>query len=156
MRPLEKLTKKEDLFCIAVADGNSQYNAYMMAFEPKSDNRNSVDVMASRLARQPKIQNRIKELKNRKDGVIVYSDITDENYIYSLIKERITYCKDNNNDNAISKYIEILNKMTGRYVNITKDISDTNTLSDISTEKLQAILDMKIEDMDNITPGIEN
>ena len=153
---MRQISKFEDYFCMCIVDGLSQYESYIRAFNPNTNNRASIDVMASKLANRKDIKARITELRDRKINTHVYNDVLDENYIYSLIKERITYCKDNNNDNAISKYIEILNKMTGRYVNITKDISDTNTLSDISTEKLQAILDMKIEEMDNITPGIEN
>ena len=153
---MDKLTKKEDAFCMAIVDGHSQYESYLIAYQPNSTNRASVDAMASKVANKPHIKARIKELKDRKDKHKIYSDITDENYIYSVIQQRLKYCMDNNNDNAISKYIEILNKMTGRYVNITKDISDTNTLSDVSTEKLQAILDMKIEDMDNTTHSIQN
>ena len=153
---MRQISKAEDYFCMCIVDGLSQYESYIRAFNPKTNNRASIDVMASKLANRKDIKDRITQLRDRKINTNIYNDVLDENYIYSLIKERITYCKDNNNDNAISKYIEILNKMTGRYVNITKDISDTNTLSDISTEKLQAILDMKIEDMDNITPGIEN
>lgn len=153
---MDKITKKEDAFAMAIVDGHSQYESYLIAYQPNSTNRSSIDAMASKIANKPHVKARIQQLKDRKENRKIYSDITDENYIYSVIQQRLKYCMDNNNDNAVAKYIEILNKMTGRYVNITKDISDTNTLSDVSTEKLQAILDMKIEDMDNITPGIQN
>lgn len=145
---LEKLTKKEDMFCMAVVDGHTQYESYIIAYEPKTLKRGSIDVMASKVANKPQVKARIEELKRRKESSKIYSDVQDENYIYSLIRERLDYCKDSNNDAAISRYIDILNKMTGRYVNINKNIEDDKPLKDVSSDDLKAILSMDVEHMD--------
>lgn len=148
-----KLTDKENKFCMAICDGYSQYDAYKIAFNPKTENRNSIDAMASKVAKKTEVQNRIKELRERRIDAKIYNDINDINKRYAIIWERIEACRKDGNDAAIAKYMDIINKMTGTYVEYKKDLSNDNPLKDVTTEQLQSILDMDIE---HTTHSIQN
>ena len=56
-----KLTAKQEKFAQLLFRGHTQYDAYMQTYSP-SDNRNLVDVNASRIANSTKIKLRVEEL----------------------------------------------------------------------------------------------
>ncbi len=118
------LTDKENVFCMAIADGKSQYEAYCIAYDTKTDRRNTVDCNASKLMAKEAIRERVAELRQRKEDTKVFTDINDINRRFALIWERIEECRVRGDDAAIARYMDIINKMTGTYVNVTKDITD--------------------------------
>ena len=154
-----QLTAKEEKFCLAVAQGKTQRDAYIFAYEPKTKNISSLDAMASRVVLKPEVQTRIYELRNRNADISAYTDFLNINNRYALIFERIEACKERGDDAAIARYIDIINKMNGNYVNINKNI-DANEQDDIkalSTEQLYNILDKldtAIQPIDNKTNNV--
>lgn len=118
------LTDKENVFCLAVADGHTQFEAYQLAYDVKTDNRASIDAMASRLAAKPEVRQRIAELRKRQEDIAVYTDINDKERRIRLIWDRIAVCVERGDDASIARYTEQLAKLNGDYVNVTKDISD--------------------------------
>lgn len=137
---------------MAMADGYTQRESYIIAYEPNTENIASIDTMAWKIARREDIQDRIAELRNRKAEKSQYTDINDINKRYALIWERIEACKQKGDDAGISRYMEIINKMTGTYVNITKDISEDKTIiSDLSTNDLKKLLDNESKELERTT-----
>lgn len=136
------LTDKERIFALAVADGKSQYEAYCIAYNTKTDRRNTVDCNASKVANKPEVKAYIQELINRKEAANIYSDINDINKRYALIWERIAACQEKGDDAAISRYMDIINKMTGTYVNINKNINEEEEkpFSHLSVEELKSFI----------------
>lgn len=118
------LTDKENVFCIAVADGKTQYEAFRIAYNPTTENRASIDTMAWQVARKPEIRARIEELRKRRDDAHVYGDINDKNRRIRLIWDRIEACIERGDDAAVARYLDQLAKLAGDYVNVTKDISE--------------------------------
>lgn len=143
------LTDKERVFALAVADGHTQYEAYQIAYDTKTDRRATIDNNAYMVANKQEVKEYIEELRKKREdrelNAKMYSDINDINKRYALIWDRIEECKKKNDDAAISRYMDIINKMTGTYVNINKDISEKDTtLSNLSTEDLKALLDKEV------------
>ena len=135
------LTDKENTFCMAVCDGYTQRDAYILAYRPNTENIASLDTMASRLAARQDVKDRIEELRNRRANTAQYTDINDINKRYSLIWERIAACQEKGDDTAIGRYLDIINKMTGTYQNNDKKEEKENTLVGVTTDQLKALLD---------------
>ena len=136
---LNLLTDKENVFCMAIADGKSQYEAYCIAYDTKTARRNTVDCNASKLMNKPAIRDRIAELRQRKEDTQIYSDINDKNKRIALIWERIEICRERQDDASIARYLDQLARLAGDYINVTKDISDSKPLSGVSDKDLQAL-----------------
>ena len=136
------LTDKENTFCLAVADGKTQFEAYQIAYDTQTENRASIDTMASRLAAKPEIQARISQLRKRQEDIAVYTDINDKERRIRLIWDRIAVCVERQDDAAVARYLDQLAKLNGDYINVTKDISEDkkplNGLSDADLAKLIA------------------
>lgn len=58
-----KLTAKQEKFCLAIADGKTQMDAFKFAYGAKNYKDNAIYVQASRILDNPKIVLRIDELK---------------------------------------------------------------------------------------------
>ena len=61
--PLTKLTAKQEAFCQGIADGMGQADAYRAAYDADNMKENSVYVQASKLMKNPKIAQRIADLR---------------------------------------------------------------------------------------------
>ena len=137
---MHKLTDKENSFCMAICDGYSQREAYIIAYNPTTTKENSIDVMASRIANKEYIQERINELRHRKIDSINYCDINDKNKRINFIWERINACLTKNDENNVVKYIDMLNKLAGDYKNININENDVKPLSTMSNEDLNKLI----------------
>ena len=137
---MHKLTDKENSFCMAICDGYSQREAYIIAYDPTTTKENSIDVMASRIANKEYIQERINELRHRKIDSINYCDINDKNKRINFIWERINACLTKNDENNVVKYIDMLNKLAGDYKNININENDVKPLSTMSNEDLNKLI----------------
>ena len=63
--PHVNLTAKQEAFCQGIADGLGQADAYRAAYDAEDMKENSVYVQASKLMKNPKISQRIAELKSQ-------------------------------------------------------------------------------------------
>ena len=61
--PHVKLTAKQEAFCQGIADGLGQADAYRSAYDAEDMKENSVYVNASKLMKNAKVTQRIKELR---------------------------------------------------------------------------------------------
>lgn len=137
---MEKLTEKERVFARAIVDGKTQYEAYCIAYDTNTDRRATVDCNASIVANKPHVKEFIARERERKEKALEYVEIDDKQKRINLIWERIAYCQETGNDAAIARYLDMLAKMNGDYINITKDITDDKPLANMSTADLQALL----------------
>ena len=136
-----RLTDKQEKFCLAVANGHTQYEAYKIAYETKTENRQVIDNNAYLVAKNPKIRARVEELRKMRDLQDLYADINDINKIYRLIWERITACKEKGDDAGIARYLNEIGKLTGNYEAHKKpDTNITNVFNGLSDEELKNLL----------------
>ena len=136
------LTDKERTFALAVADGKTQHEAYKIAYQPKTENRNTIDVEACKIAKRDHVRAYIQSLRDAQDNVVKYANINDKQRRIELIWERIDACIQRGDDAAIARYTEQLAKLNGDYVNITKNIEEKpNVIGELSTDQLKELLD---------------
>lgn len=133
------LTVKQMNFCDEyLKNGGNGTKAYLAAYD--SNSPTSAQIEASRLLDNPKIQEHILKLRKPIEKAVKRKIVNEREYKKRLIQERIDECIARGDDAAIARYLEIWNKMDGEYVNITKDITDTDaTIKELDTATLQML-----------------
>lgn len=112
------LTAKQENFCLNIAKGMTQSDAYRNAYDADNMTDKQIWEEASKVASNPKVSKRINELREKAESKAIMSAIERKEWLTSVIKE----------DNLVSdkmKAVDILNKMDGEYV--TKVEADVNT-----------------------------
>lgn len=114
------LTAKQEKFCRAIAIDHMNYTeAYKYAYDTSRTTDKSCYEKASRMVKEVKIKSRIEELRNEIDSPRIMSAIKR--------KEKLTDIIMNSPDeNAQMKAIDILNKMSGEYIQRIEAEVDNN------------------------------
>ena len=103
------LTDKQEKFCINIAlKGMTQIDAYKDAYDADNMVDNSIYREASLLMDNPKVSQRILQLREKTVSSSIMSAIERKEWLTSVIKGN-----DSTNDKI--KAMEVLNKMTGEY-----------------------------------------
>lgn len=136
-----KLTPKQDKFCRNIVSGMSGKDAYQNAYNSESDQGAMVE--SCKLLKQDNIQERIAELR-RPIEALIQADVKSEyDRIKTLAWERINLAIERNDDTMVTKYMDIINKMIGSYVNINHNINDNKPelIANLDTDKLKKLLE---------------
>ena len=120
------LTAKQDKFCLNMATGMTQIDAYKNSFDAENMSDNSISREASLLMNNPKITQRIEELRKDMYKDTIMTTIQKKEFLTNMI---LKDAQANRTDKL--KAIDILNKMDGEY--ITK-IEANVELADIRVE----------------------
>ena len=106
---MRKLSQKQEDFAKAIAlDGMKQIDAYKASYSAKNMSDDAIYVEASRLAADPRITLRIKELSKVADSPRVMNA--------KSRKEKLTELANSDDPNVAMKAIDLLNKMDGEYI----------------------------------------
>ena len=134
------LTPKQMNFCQAyMANGGKATEAYLESYN-WNGNRAGAQVEASRLLDNEEVQAYLLKLRKPIEKAVKRKIINEREYKKKLIQERIDECITRGDDAAIARYLEIWNKMDGEYVNITKDITDSDaSIKELDTATLQLL-----------------
>ena len=119
------LTTKQKTFCQNIVAGMNNKDAYFGAYNSKGSDQNAWNE-ASRLLLRDDIQDYIKSLNKPIEQAVQTKVLTEREQRKQLINERILDCVNRDDDAAIARYMDILNKMDGEYININKNIDDTS------------------------------
>ena len=133
------LTVKQMNFCEEyIKNGGNGTQAYLTAYD--SNSPVSAQIEASRLLDKEEIQTYLQKLRKPIEKAVRRKIINEREYKKKLIQERIDECIARGDDSAIARYLEIWNKMDGEYVNITKDITDSDaSIKELDTATLQML-----------------
>ena len=121
------LTQKQELFVQKIIEGMSQADAYRSAYSCKNMSDNAIYREASLLVSNPKVAQRISELRGELATPSVMSaqkrlewltDLVNTGSAYSLASEKI-------------RAIDIMNKMTGEYVQKIEGSLNVKKLEDL-------------------------
>lgn len=118
------LTPKQEKFCQCIVSGMSGKDAYNTAYNSKSD-RTAYNESVILLKRDDVTQ-RIHELLKPVQNRVQADALSEYDRLKTLAWERIEQCKQNNDDTGIARYMDIVNKMNGTYININKNIEQTD------------------------------
>lgn len=135
------VTVKQMQFAQGIVSGKTQYQSYMDAYDPKTQTRSSIDVMAYKEAHKPEVAAYIAELKRRKEEQAVFTGFLKDEDKRAIIKERIEECRIKGDDASIARYIDILNKMDGVYSTGKDDkTNQPEPLAKLTDDQLKALL----------------
>lgn len=138
------LTEKQLKFVEYLAMGMSQKDAYCRAYDTKTKNQNTLAVNACKVANNPEVKAYLELVKESKQNVLAVMATKDQANIRTLINQRIEHCIKNNDENNVVKYIDMLSKLNGDYININRNVSDeSKALQNLSTDELKRLLDEK-------------
>jgi phage terminase small subunit len=120
---VRKLSQKQEDFAKAIAlDGMKQIDAYKASYSAKNMSDDAIYVEASRLAADPRIALRIKELSKEADSPRVMNA--------KKRREKLTELANSDDPNVAMKAIDLLNKMDGEYVQkIAADVQTETTIN---------------------------
>ena len=126
------LTPKQERFCQAIADGNSQADAYRIAYNTKNAKAATIQKRASELCKNGEIAGRIKELQDkladkeiytREEGLKMLKDIACSQLKVALSSENGS----SKSANAAIKAIAEMNRMCGFYA--PENVNNAITIS---------------------------
>lgn len=129
------LTEKQKSFCREYfSNGGNGTQAYLFAYDSKSESAASIE--SSKLLKRDEIVEYLATLNKPMET----KAINEREKKRSILWERIQVCIDNNDDAAVARYMDILNKMDAEYININRNIedkaADIKTLDTSVLEKL--------------------
>ena len=134
------LTPKMMNFCDAyLKNGGKATEAYIASYNWEGKEAGA-QVEASRLLARDDIQAYIMKLRKPVEKAVKRKIINEREYKKDVIKERLEACIARDDDAGAARWMEIWNKMDGEYVNITRDITDTDAMvKDLDTATLQLL-----------------
>lgn len=135
MPKVNRLTEKQKNFCREYINNNGNgTEAYLFAYDSKS--KASASIEANKLLKRDDITEYLKALNKP-----IENHITNERQKKrSIIWDRIEYCITNNDDAAVARYMDILNKMDAEYVNITRNEESKTDISKLDIDTLSKLV----------------
>lgn len=119
------LTQKQMAFCEEYTkNGGNGTKAYLAAYDSNSPRTAAIE--ASRLLDKPDIQAYLMRLRKPIEKAVKRKILNEREYKKDVIKERLIACIEKEDDAGAARWMEIWNKMDGEYVNITKDITESD------------------------------
>lgn len=120
---MRKLSPKQENFAKSIAlDGMNYADAYRANYSAKNMSDDAIYVEASRLANNPQISLRVKELANEAASPKVMNA--------KKRREKLTELAESDDPNVAMKAIDLLNKMDGEYVQkIAADVQTETTIN---------------------------
>lgn len=133
------LTEKMKAFCVEyMKNGGNGTEAYLHAYNTESKTTASRE--ASLLLRRKDINEYLHTLNIPNEN----KAISEREKKRAIIWDRIQYCIDTGNDNAVARYMDILNKMDSEYININRNIDDTHEkLDTLDVDALKSLIETR-------------
>lgn len=137
-KKIVKLTPKQDKFCRCIVSGMSGKDSYMESYNCQSESAAMVE--STKLLKRDDINARLTELRKPIENLVQSQAISEYERLKELAWERIEECKRTGDDSGIARYIDIINKMSGTYININRNIDDKPTEIDhLDTDTLRRL-----------------
>ena len=131
------LTEKQKNFCREYfSNGGNGTQAYLTAYNGTSE------VAAANESSLLLKRDDIRDYLNALNKPLEEQAISEREKKRALIWQRIEYCIATNDDNAVARYMDILNKMDAEYININRNIEDKPTeIVKLDTDTLRKLSD---------------
>lgn len=132
------LTSKQEAFCKNIVLGLTKQNAYLQAYN--TDNKTVASVEATKLLKREDITSYIKTLKKPITNHFENECINARQQQLNAIDERIEECIKNADETNLRQYIDMKNKLLGLYKDTDNGQSSNNTLDNLDTSTLKALI----------------
>lgn len=117
------LTPKQERFCQEIVSGKDGIESYMSAYDCQS--KASASVESSKLLRRDDITERITELRKPLINLAQNEAINEFEKLKRLAWKQIDECQAKEDNAAIPRYMDIIAKLNGYYININRNIEDS-------------------------------
>ena len=134
----DMLTRKQEIFACAIADGADRSNAYRVAFDADKMTAPAIWTEASRLGRNPKVALRVDELKAEAEQVRQTMLVGREEAILAQLEKEALTAK---TDSARIRAIELL----GKHLGLFTDRLETKDVTEHSADEIEAQIRMRLE-----------
>ena len=132
------LTRKQEIFACAIADGADRSNAYRVAFDADKMTAPAIWTEASRLGRNPKVALRVDELKAEAEQVRQTMLVGREQAILAQLEKEALTAK---TDSARIRAIELL----GKHLGLFTDRLETKDVTERSADDIEAQIRMRLQ-----------
>ena len=136
------LTRKQENFACAIADGADRSSAYRSAYDADQMTPPAVWTEASRLGRNPKVALRVDELKAEAEQVRQTMLVGREEAILAQLEKEALGAK---SDSARIRAIELL----GKHLGLFTDRVETKDVSERSADEIEAQIRIRLEQIDS-------
>lgn len=136
------LTVKQDTFCRNLINGMNVTDSYKNAYDTEKNNVAKVE--GYKLLQDVEIQNRLKDLQKPILAEQNAQNATKRAEMIDFIQSRIEVCKNNEDENNIVRYTDMLNKIYGTYKVEQDNTKSNSNLHNLSMDKLQKIVDIDV------------
>ena len=132
------LTRKQEIFACAIADGADQAAAYRASYEAARMSAPAIWTEASQLVRHPEVARRIGELKAEAEQVRQTMLVGREQAILAQLEKEALTAK---TDSARIRAIELL----GKHLGLFTDRLETKDVTERSAYEIEAQIRMRLE-----------
>ena len=136
------LTRKQEIFACAIADGADQAAAYRASYEAARMSAPAIWTEASQLVRHPEVARRIGELKAEAEQVRQTMLVGREEAILAQLEKEALTAK---TDSARIRAIELL----GKHLGLFTDRVETKDVSERSADEIEAQIRIRLEQIDS-------
>ena len=136
------LIAQQEAFCKNIISGMNATESYKAAYN--TDKHNIAKVEAYKLLQNKKIQDRLEELTTPILAEQNAQNSTKRAEMIDFIRSRIEICKNNQDENNIVRYADMLNKIYGTYKVEQDNTKSNNNLHNLSMDKLQKIVEIDV------------
>ena len=136
------LTRKQENFACAIADGADRSSAYRSAYDADQMTPPAVWTEASRLGRNPKVALRVDELRAEAEEVRQTLFVGREEAILAQLEKEALGAK---SDSARIRAIELL----GKHLGLFTDRVETKDVSERSADEIEAQIRIRLEQIDS-------
>ena len=134
----DMLTRKQENFACAIADGADQAAAYRASYEAARMSAPAIWTEASQLVRHPEVARRIGELKAEAEQVRQTMLVGREEAILAQLEKEALTAK---TDSARIRAIELL----GKHLGLFTDRLETKDVTEHSADEIEAQIRMRLE-----------
>ena len=114
---------RDEEFARALVYGVPAYLAYAEAYETQSTSKETLGRLARRRKAEPRVAALIERLRADKEAADAAHSELDADVRKRTVLTRMQYALDNGNESDAYRYLDMLNKMDGTYVNVVKDVT---------------------------------
>lgn len=130
---------RDEDFARALVYGVPAYLAYAEAYDTESTTKENLGRLARRRKAEPRVAQLIERLRADKEKADAAHSELDADVRKRTVLTRLQYALDLGNEQDAYRYLDMLNKMDGTYVNVVKDVTP-RPYEAMSAEDLRAAL----------------
>jgi hypothetical protein len=131
------LTPKQEKFCQCIVSGKDGITSYMTAYNCTSKHAASIE--STKLLKRDDITERIAEISKPVINLVQNTTISARQRQIDEILERISICKQKDDETSIIRYMDMLNKIYALYKDSETEQKQDNSINNLDMNTLKKL-----------------